>query len=93
MSTFQLTNMKTATPKKSQCQRLLAYLRKNRRGITTMEAFQHLGVCRLSERIREIEAMAKETKEYPFLEAAHRITRTRETAPNGSTVTRYKLSR
>ena len=88
--------MKTATPKKkSQCQQLLSYLRKNRRGITTMEAMLELGICRLSERIREIEAEG-------HLEVGwthdtwipkHIITRTRETAPNGSTVTRYKLAR
>ena len=82
--------MKTA---KTQNQRLLAYLRKNRKGITTMEGFADLGICRLSERIREIEGIAREVNEYPFLESAHRITRTRETASNGATVTRYKLAR
>ena len=80
--------MKTATPKKkSQCQQLLSYLRKNRRGITTMEAMLELGICRLSERIREIEG--KDEEAFPLFH----ITRTRETAPNGSTVTRYRLSR
>ena len=86
--------MKTAT--KTQNQRLLAYLRKHRKGITTMEAFQNLGICRLSERIREIQGA------YP-VEITHkvkdqndpviRITKTRETTPTGATVTRYKLAR
>ena len=93
--------MKTATPKKkSQCQQLLSYLRKNRRGITTMEAMRELQICRLSERIRELEG---DTADFPeatanMLQKAGyqgfvNITRTRETAPNGSTVTRYKLAR
>lgn len=47
-----------ATKNKSQTQRLLAYLKKNRRGITTMEAFSELGICRLSERIRELDGAA-----------------------------------
>ena len=86
--------MKTAT--KTQNQRLLAYLRKHRKGITTMEAFANLGICRLSERIREIQGV------YP-VEITHqvkdqndpviRITKTRETTPTGATVTRYKLAR
>jgi hypothetical protein len=86
--------MKTAT--KTQNQRLLAYLRKHRKGITTMEAFANLGICRLSERIRELEGT------YP-VEITHKvkdqndpvigIIRTRETTPSGATVTRYKLAR
>ncbi len=66
---------------KTQNQRLLAYLKKHRKGITQIEAFTALGICRLSERVRELE-----TEQYD-------ITRTRETAPNGATVTRYKLAR
>ena len=89
--------MKTATPKKTQTQRLLSYLRKNRRGITTMEAMLELGICRLSERIREIERMKSNTFGQRLSgmwgRLNYKITRTRETAPNGSTVTRYKLAR
>ena len=88
------------TKPKTQCQRLLAYLRKNRKGITTIAAMTELGICRLSERIRELEG---DTADFPESTAAMlqkagyqgfvNITRTRETAPNGSTVTRYKLAR
>jgi len=85
--------MKTATRKKSQCQQLLSYLRKHKNGITTMEAFSQLGICRLSERIREIEAYAEAISSPPWVYYPHVIRRTRETAPNGSTVTRYKLAR
>lgn len=81
-----------ATKNKSQTQRLLSYLKKNRKGITTMEAFSELGICRLSQRIREIEGMAKEINEYPFLVQAHRITRHKERHGN-SNVVRYKLAR
>ena len=76
--------MKTATPKKTQTQRLLSYLRKHKKGITTMEAMRELDICRLSERIREL-------VNHPTHYIA--IHKTRETAPNGSTVTRYRLSR
>lgn len=77
---------------KTQNQRLIAYLRKHRKGITTMEAFQHLGICRLSERIREIEGALIVAPNGRAVEWVT-ITRTRELAPNGSTVTRYKLAR
>ena len=88
--------MKTAT--KTQNQRLLAYLRKHRKGITTMEAFQNLGICRLSERIRELEGTEFSLAATGAFESAGRdkflrITRTRETTPSGATVTRYKLAR
>jgi len=65
---------------KTQNQRLLDYLRKHKKGITTMEAFSELGICRLSERIRELELQCL-------------FTRTRETTPGGATVTRYKLAK
>ena len=71
--------MKTA--KKSQVQRLLAYLKKHRKGITTMEAFENLRICCLHKRISDIEKLG------------HNITRTREHTPGGATVTRYKLAR
>jgi hypothetical protein len=92
--------MTTTKTKKTQCQRLLSYLRKNRKGITTMEAFQYLGICRLSERIRELEGETADFPEatYAVLQKAGyqgflKITRTRELASNGATVTRYKLAR
>jgi len=97
MQTFQQTNMKTAT-KKTQCQRLLAYLRKNRKGITTMEAFRELGITCVHKRIAEIE----NTPEVPchtlpcgtFVPSTWRyITRTPERTESGSIVTRYKLAR
>ena len=79
--------------KTSQPRRVEAYLRKNRRGITTMEAFRELGITCVHKRIAELEGMAKEIKEYPFLVQAHPITRTPERTATGSTVTRYKLAR
>ena len=84
--------MKT-TKKQTQCQRLLAYLSKNRKGITTMEAFQHLGITCVHKRISELEDIGKEINEYPFVVAAHNITRTPERTATGSIVTRYKLAR
>ena len=35
--------------------RLLAYLESHPDGLTQLEAFNQLGICRLSERIRELE--------------------------------------
>ena len=84
--------MTTKKPK-SQRERLLAYLKKNRRGITTMEAFEHLRITCVHKRIADIECMAKETNEYPFIVAAYKITRTPERTASGSIVTRYKLAR
>jgi len=78
---------------KTQNQRLLSYLKKNRKGITTMEAFSELGICRLSERIRELEAIGAELAYPPWFAPAHDISRTRETSASGVTVTRYKLAR
>jgi len=85
---------------RTQNQRLLAYLKKNRKGITTLEAFTELGICRLSERIRELEG---DTADFPESVAAMlqqqgyqgfpTITRTREKTAGGATVTRYKLAR
>jgi len=82
---------------KTQNQRLLAYLRKHKKGITTMEAFSKLGICRLSERIRELDGQSEEwVNDRKWWEPHHKeikITRTRETTPSGATVTRYKLAR
>ena len=72
--------MKT-TKKQTQCQRLLAYLKRHKKGITVLEAFQHLGICCLHKRISELE------------QAGHRITRTPEVTPGHATVTRYKLAK
>ena len=84
--------MKTATKKQSQCQRLLAYLRKNRKGITTMEAFENLRITCVHKRIAEIEdtPIWIEGREKPTWTE---ITRTPERTESGSIVTRYKLAR
>jgi len=66
---------------RTQKPRLLAYLKKHQKGITTLEAAVNLLMCRLSERIRELEA------------DGHAIKRTREKTDGGATVTRYKLKR
>lgn len=82
------------TTKKTQCQRLLAYLRKNKRGITTMDAFRELGITCLHKRIKELETIP-----YLYNLRGEEIwvtagsTRTRETTATGSTVTRYNLAR
>jgi hypothetical protein len=78
--------------KQTQCQRLLAYLKRHKKGITTMEAFQHLGICCLHKRIGELEHTEIGTSylNYPIYPE---ITRTRERTPGGATVTRYKLAR
>ena len=82
--------MKT-TKKQSQCQRLLAYLKKHRKGITTMEAFRELGITCVHKRISELEEIG-ELDGYNWKQA-HFITRTKERTTFGSIVTRYKLAR
>lgn len=83
--------MKT-TKKQTQCQRLLAYLKRNRKGITTMEAFEHLRITCLHKRIAELEdpygAYNYKNNLYPS-----KIVRTKERTASGSIVTRYKLAR
>ena len=81
------------TKPKTQCQRLLAYLRKNRKGITTMEAFRELGITCVHKRIAELEGAFDTFPHPPWVEFRHKITRTRELTATGSTVTRYKLAR
>ena len=84
--------MKTTTPKKkSQCQRLLSYLRKNRKGITTMEAFRELGITCVHKRVAEID----DTWQYDSNGCVFAviIDRTKERTASGSIVTRYKLAR
>lgn len=77
------------TPKKqSQCQRLLAYLKRHKKGITTMEAFRELGITCVHKRIAELE-LTREFMEFGGLD----ITRTKERTATGSIVTRYKLAR
>jgi hypothetical protein len=81
------------TKKQSQCQRLLAYLKKNRKGITTMEAFEHLRITCVHKRIAELEDETDTFNHPPFVRWRHAITRTREKTASGSIVTRYKLAR
>lgn len=83
--------------KQSQCQRLLAYLRRHKKGITTMEAFQHLGITCVHKRIAEIDGQTfawieRQESFHPTHEFIH-ITRTPERTATGSIVTRYKLAR
>ena len=85
--------MKTATKKpKSQCQRLLAYLKKNRRGITTMEAFRELEITCVHKRIAEIDGTPVVTNKGQCI-GWNDITRTKELSASGTTITRYKLIR
>ena len=88
-------NMKTATPKKqSQRLRLLAYLKKNRKGITTMEAFEHLRITCVHKRIADLEELFwQEWEPAKSIAPMQRITRTPERTASGSIVTRYKLAR
>jgi hypothetical protein len=74
--------------KQTQCQRLLAYLKRHPKGITVLEAFQHLGICCLHKRIGELESYDLSRDH-----VGHTITRTRERTQGGATVTRYKLAR
>lgn len=80
--------------KQTQCQRLLAYLRKNRRGITTMEAFEHLRITCVHKRIAEIEGCEEHwiTRE-KGPSGMVRIDRIKEKTVSGATVTRYKLAK
>jgi hypothetical protein len=86
--------MKTAK-KQSQRERLLAYLRKHRKGITTMEAFEHLRITCVHKRIAELESelVAEKRGDFTHFVRPHRIIRTREKTASGSIVTRYKLAR
>ena len=88
--------MKTKT-KQTQCQRLLAYLKKHRKGITTMEAFEHLRITCLHKRIAEIDGepmpWIEKRKPYEPNDSFIHITRKPEPTATGSIVTRYKLAR
>jgi len=63
----------------SQNGRLLAFLEAHPDGLTQLEAFNTLGICRLSERAREIERLG-------FV-----LSHTAEKAPNGARIVRYRL--
>ena len=63
----------------TQNDRLIAYLEAHDGGITQLEAFNTLGICRLSERIRELTRMG------------HSIIGTPERTPGGARVIRYRL--
>jgi hypothetical protein len=84
--------MKT-TKKQTQCQRLLAYLKKNRKGITTMEAFEHLRITCVHKRIAELETTWLVCPRTMLTLQPPAITRTKERTATGSIVTRYKLRR
>jgi len=77
---------------KTQNQRLLAYLKKHRKGITTLEAVLELGILRLSERIREIKNVGVPDEKTGW-RICWSIDKASETSSNGATVTRYKLAR
>lgn len=49
----------------SQNGRLLNYLEQHPEGITQLEAFNTLGMCRLSERCRELEALGIQIEHIP----------------------------
>lgn len=63
----------------TQNAKLLSYLERNPNGITQLESFNTLGICRLSERVRELERLG------------YLIAHTREKTSGGAYVTRYKL--
>ena len=63
----------------TQNDRLIAYLQAHPHGITQLEAFNKLGICRLSERCRELIRMG------------HGIIGTPERTPGGARVVRYRL--
>ena len=81
------------TKKQTQCQRLLAYIRKHRKGITTMEAFEHLRITCLHKRIAELEDITHQDYTTGEIFHEHTIIRTPERTASGSIVTRYKLAR
>ena len=62
----------------TQCAKLLHYL-ETHNGITTFEATLNLGICRLSERVREMERLGYDIDHDP------------ETTPSGHHIIRYRL--
>ena len=78
--------------KTSQPRKVEAYLRKNRKqGITTMEAFQHLGITCLHKRVAEPEKELFDDWWEDTTKPRWIITRTKEQSASVTTVTRYKL--
>lgn len=65
--------------KTGQLGRLLNWLETHPEGISQLEAFNALGICRLSERCRELAALGYVLSHMP------------EKAPNGARIIRYKL--
>lgn len=64
----------------TQNAKLLCYLEANPNGITQLEAFTALSCCRLSERVRELEALG--------FQIEHKAERTN----TGARVVRYRLT-
>jgi hypothetical protein len=83
----------TAKTKKTQKQALLSWLKRHRKGITTMEAFEHLRMTCVHKRIGELESDYERLTAPPWIRQRYPITRTPERTATGSTVTRYKLAR
>lgn len=79
----------------TQNQRLLEYLKTHKQGITQMEAFTKLGICRLSERVWELEHGAWGSGGISRLQKKERIKHERikvKTRYGYATVTRYRLA-
>ena len=68
----------TVKPSMTQNAKLLNYLERHPQGITQLEAFNTLGCCRISERVRELERLG-----YVIEHAPEKI--------NGARVMRYRL--
>jgi len=84
--------MKTST-KQSQKHRLLAYLRKHRRGITSLEAADKLRITNLHKRIGELENEFQITMQPPWFRPLYPITRQWVNPPNGNRHVRYSLAK
>lgn len=65
----------------TQNARLLNFLERNPAGITQLEAFNTLGCCRVSERVRELERLGFLIEHEP------------ERTTSGARVIRYRLQR
>ena len=59
--------------------KLLAFLESHPNGITQLEAFNTLGICRLSERCRELQRLG------------YVLSHTPEKTPSGARFVRYRL--
>jgi len=86
------------TKPKTQCQIVLADLKRNKKGITSLEAAVRLGIVCLHKRIAEIDGLPEQwiTHRKPTSSDNAKwikIERTPERTATGSTVTRYKLAR